>query len=317
MPLSPDDPSAGPETYALRRLSPFLGVTQFVEYGPARAVSTDGRDWQLQVSVHAPRSRWGSLDPAGDQRRTVAYGVWSQVDGLARLPLDPAIDAAAAHSAAAPLLQELPRAQLQIPFALADRFELWLLDADGKPLALLASRSDPDHLPSPRRPAWRATARGDLSFQMPGAAVGGAVASAARDQVETLVANAAGKRARTQWFQRKPQFQALAARGSAAGERNIPGPKDFPELPVRGTWPDPEQQQLIDAFIDWQAPLLLMLPSLGDATRRRLERAACRQPLTLEAWHRLYPRILNTARINTALVEAKLRRSVGVREHRP
>lgn len=305
--------------YARRRLSPFRGVTQFVEYGPARAVSNDGRHWQLQVRVQAPRSRWGSLDTAGDRWRTVVYGVWSPVDGLARLPLDPTIDTAVVHDAAAPLLRHLPEARQHIPFALNDRFELWLLDADGDPLALLASSSDPDHLPPPRRPAWRATARGDLSFRMPGPATGGVdpAASRDRDRVEALIADTAAQPARAQWFHRPPGAEALSRHHPPEDPGRTPGCKEFPELPVRSTWNDPRQQQLMDAFIDWQAPLLLMLPSLCDATRDRLERAACRQPLAVEAWHRLYPRILNRARVKTALVEATLRKSEGERQTGP
>jgi hypothetical protein len=315
MPLSLDDPSAEPQTFALRRLSPFLGVAQFVQYGPARAVSADGRHWQLQVAVRTPRPRWGSLDPTGDQRRMVGYGAWSPIDGLVRLPLDPTVDAAVVHDAAAPLLRILPEAHQWIPFALADRYELWLLDTDAVPLALLASSSDANQLPSPRRPTWHASARGDLSFRASGD--GSEPAHHDRDRVEALVNATAGRPVRAQWFRRAPHVEALSAHHPPQGTNHVPGPDELPELPVRSTWRDQEQQQLMDAFIDWQAPLLLTLPTLSDQTRDRLERAACRQPLALDAWHRLYPRVLNKARVKTALVEATLRKSDGEPQNRP
>ena len=62
-------------------------------------------------------------------------------------------------------------------------------------------------------------------------------------------------------------------------------------------------------FLAWQAPWLLTLQGIPDGTRATLERAAFRQATRVADLYRLYPSVLDDARLNAARVEAALRSS--------
>ena len=67
--------------------------------------------------------------------------------------------------------------------------------------------------------------------------------------------------------------------------------------------------QLINDFLNWQAPWLLLLPTLDTDTRRHYEQAARKQALIVQQQYKLYPEIIDKSAINTARVEAVFRRS--------
>jgi hypothetical protein len=67
--------------------------------------------------------------------------------------------------------------------------------------------------------------------------------------------------------------------------------------------------RLVRAYLDWQAPCLLMLPSLPREERMRLEHLARQQAEAVEKHHRLYPECIDAAQIKAARVEAMLCRS--------
>lgn len=71
--------------------------------------------------------------------------------------------------------------------------------------------------------------------------------------------------------------------------------------------------QLIEAFLQWQAPWLLLLQHLDEATRRYYEPLARQQAALVEKNHRLYPSVIDPAQINAARVETQLRRSIPQR----
>ena len=50
----------GIQTLALRRLDPFRGVIQLVIAGSARAASSDGWNWEIQVYADRPGDLWAS-----------------------------------------------------------------------------------------------------------------------------------------------------------------------------------------------------------------------------------------------------------------
>jgi hypothetical protein len=87
----------------------------------------------------------------------------------------------------------------------------------------------------------------------------------------------------------------------------------MPPLGLRTDWEDPGDQALVNDYLAWQAPRLLMLQDIDDTQRTWLERHACRQAVELAAVFRLIPRILDRDRIEAARVEAALRHAAGGR----
>jgi hypothetical protein len=54
-------------TYAIRRLSPFLGVLHILNTEHGMAVTANGIDWQVQVKIKTRTPGWGSLDGRTDK----------------------------------------------------------------------------------------------------------------------------------------------------------------------------------------------------------------------------------------------------------
>ena len=127
--------------YGLRRVNPFLGVVALVKTDDARALSIDGVNWQVQILAHPPRGLW-SGDGDSDQLQYFRFGVWSQAEGLRRVPLNPILDLNHMLAASEALCGQIAAHQGQAPFTLGPELEQWLLDADGAPLALLATVLD-------------------------------------------------------------------------------------------------------------------------------------------------------------------------------
>jgi hypothetical protein len=67
----------------------------------------------------------------------------------------------------------------------------------------------------------------------------------------------------------------------------------------------------VRAYLDWQAPWLLMLQHLSDPTRDRLEQAAVHRAMLMAESHVLFPKVIDSGRIVAARVEASLRRAAG------
>jgi len=75
---------------------------------------------------------------------------------------------------------------------------------------------------------------------------------------------------------------------------------------VRAGWNNLLEQSAISDYHAWVSPFLLALPHLSDATRDWLEDRACHRPQWLMRAHRLFPRVIDPARLNAALVAARL-----------
>lgn len=263
--------------YAVRRLSPFLGVTQVIEAPAARALTTDGVNWELQMRVERP-SGWGSLNAGQTATGYCRYGAWSAAEGLACFPPPPQLDRHAAAASAEAMIGHIEAAQL--PFALADSVECWLLDAaNGKPCALLHSL-----IPSAKPP------------ERPGRRWCAALGEVTGISVQELSAlEAAVSRAVIPgpvWIERA---------GDGSGRcRDAPGTQfaaaDFPELLLAIP---------AEPYLAWRAPRLLMLP-LSPATRTALEDLAAHQPQDVEHFWRLYPSVSDTGWLNSVRVQARL-----------
>jgi hypothetical protein len=224
--------------FALRRLNPFLGTLQVLELPEARALSADGLLWHLELLArrHLALPLWDDSGTAGSEARFFRFGSWSARGGLTRLPVNSILGDQTGHPALTPLLRALERLP-PLPFALADPLELWLLDADDQPLALVQSRRLQDPLPADPPLPWRALA-----------ATGGrpdGIAPAILDRAEraaALVRGAAGTPPQTQWLLRQADGAGQAQGGRHDGRR-WPAAA-FPELLVREHWVTPADQDL-------------------------------------------------------------------------
>ena len=85
------------ESYSQRSLQPFDGLIQVMECQAGRALSLDGRTWQLQVGLELVGTPWSAFEAPTRRQSFVPYGNWSQVQGIRRMPLNPLADAAVAR----------------------------------------------------------------------------------------------------------------------------------------------------------------------------------------------------------------------------
>lgn len=274
--------------YALRRLNPYLGVTQVVDTPHGRGVSVDGVNWELQLRASLPAG-WGVLNRGRSESAFFRFGVWSRAEGVARFPPARNIDPNVAEKDAAALLAEIVTALPALPFSLADTVECWLLDIERKPFALVASQLPDAALPERAARRWTPT--------LP-------MHEQARNDEFSRLAVWVAKRALP--------MSCWIVRDAEGNGRGLADPRaeyaaaDFPETLV--DLPDAADATLAELgarFLACYAPRLLMLP-LADATRSRLEVLAARQPVEMERFFRLYPAVCDTALLNTARVQAQL-----------
>jgi hypothetical protein len=275
--------------YSLRRLSPYQGTVQVVECPGFRAMSADGMRWRVQFLNQ--RTRFSS------------YGVW-RTDGHGSL-----IETERTRPIIAALRERPP-----LPFPLADRLELWLLDAQAYlPLALLASTL-PERTPAQATVLqWRTALAGDDTFRAP--SLGGAEGVSHiphRTVLDRCVQRTAGSRPRAQWFRRGDD-------GTGEGldrpglDRMLVGRRlertAFPELLLRPDWGSDQERDLVRDYHEWHACNLLTHTNLTRATRAELEHAACRQAGKLYRVRYLLPEIVDNERLEVAMVEAVIRQS--------
>lgn len=303
--------------YSLRRINPLEGVVQVLERDAARAISRDGVDWEIQVETESPNTLWGSLNTGKVQRRFFRFGTWSRRRGLWRVPVNPILDIGEMVEESGELIAALEESLAQVPFPPADRFELWLLDAQSLPLALLATTDDPRRIAELRPQPWQAAPLSEHSFRSavldgepgrPGDAGNPRRHAAA---VEALVRDAAGASPVQQWFERHGDGsgRGLPHRAPVPLAGRELATEEFPELPWQSAWASERDAALMADYVAWSAPRLLTLHSLSDTTRARLETAARSQAEAVDALFQLYPRILDRSLIDAARVEARLRRA--------
>jgi len=278
--------------YSVRRLSPYEGTVQVVTLPGFRALSDDGVTWRIQ-----------SLDP---RSRSSSYGVWRE-DGSGTL-----IDTDRTHA-----LVETLRAHPALPFPLADRLELWLLDAHGAaPLAILKSTLDERPPPRATEARWQAALKGEQHFTAASLASGGRGGSFVphTEVLNRLVRSAAGPQPRAQWFRRSENGDGTGLHGLGLDPawvgRALPR-NAFPELLLRETWERASDRDLVRDYHDFHAASLLTHDNIARATRARLEQAACRQSARLYHLRHVLPEVVDTERLKVAMVEAVIRRSAS------
>lgn len=192
--------------FSLRRVNPFLGVVAVVKTPAARALSVDGVHWQIQILAHPPRGLWAR---GGDQEglRYFRFGIWSEPEGMTRVPLNPILDAGRMLAESERLISQVQSATPALPFPLGPELELWLLDGEGLPLALLGTALPQTDLDEVAAADWSAGGRGgERPFVSPTLVAQGLLERDASgrhyhaEALERLVAQRAGSRRLAQWF---------------------------------------------------------------------------------------------------------------------
>ncbi|AAZ96006.1 hypothetical protein Tbd_0053 [Thiobacillus denitrificans ATCC 25259] len=294
------------ECYAQRLLNPFRGVVQVIRYASAEAVTTDGVEWDIYVANDALLEGLGRAGRRA-QISDIRYGHWSAQTGLKRGPLYPSDDFKRLEEMGAVVYEHLLAVHRDVPFKFRDRFELWLLDRADRPLALLHSVCNASETDTRPPLDWRAGMAATASFRS--TAVAESTESAAACLTRAVNGLASGV---AQWFRRSDDGAALGLHTLRGGEPlrgRVLDADAFPALFLATREMDPTQAQLVDDYHAWQAPWLLLLADLDDATRHALEARACEQGELLEKHCRLYPRVIDRPALQAARVAAALART--------
>ncbi len=294
--------------YAVRRVNPFRGVLQVVEIADARAYSTHGDDWQIQVLARRPDTTWRSFGDMPAIEQYFHFGLWDSDRGLHGVRANPVLDIGRMNAAAERLAHALRPLVDQLPFPLVDAYECWSTDHRGAPVALLATTEQRQRLDDIRPSHWQATQLSDHGFVSAALLERGVPAAndgSARHHAERLERQVRRLGQRQAWFERSPSGAGRLLQANFAPD-DLPADA-FPPLGLKSHWEDPETQALAADYFAWQAPRLLTLQGIDDQQRRYLEGLACRRAVELSANYRLIPRILDKARIEAARVEARLR----------
>ena len=288
-----------PRYFGLRRVNPYRGVMQVVEAGEGTAHSFDGITWHLRAD-----DGYGLMRPVG---------VWEAGVGLKLGHAPAAVDLVAA-------LEAPPK----LPFPIFDVWELWLLAQDsGLPLALIDTARDGAPRALPAQPQWHPFVLSHTGFVSVALLEAGIVAEgvAHRDWLARQVNAIAHPHPMAQWFKRGQDGVGHGAEGVRLPHewRNRVLPAEaFPALLAAdcdALWGNSRlEQSVIADYHAALAPILLQWPRLSTAQRDALEALACEHPRWLARVRRLLPRVVNTERLNAALVAARLMTAQGLDE---
>ncbi|MCU7844534.1 MAG: hypothetical protein KZQ93_11910 [Candidatus Thiodiazotropha sp. (ex Monitilora ramsayi)] len=294
--------------FSIRRLNPFNGVLQIYQLDSARALSANGQVWEIQVLSDTPQGLWANMPYSGRQYYT--FGLWSSDQGLKQVPVNPLFNIRQMITSAERLVEQLQPATEHLPFPLADPYELWLLDEEEhQPIALLACCRNQDECDQDIRVNWIAASPGDFSFvsvtlNQQGLPLNDGYNPRVHASVlEAAVRMRAGQHRLNRWFKREVDGSATPCDDPAEYWRAA----CFPELLLTEEWEEHQERNLIQDYISWKAPQLLMLPNLANKTREHLERIAINQAEAVDRLWRLYPEIHNHDLLKSARVEAKIR----------
>ncbi len=309
-------PAIDAHYYATRLLNPFHGVAQIIENGQSRAVSTDGINWRVQIHSEIYKSPWSSLAIPAQSDHYFVYGIWSEAEGLARVPVHPSLYQEHVEQAAQDLLTQLTSASRLLPFPLQDTIELWLMDAEGKkPIALLASQLSHSEPPMQKYLQWYPAVNAETTFTSEAFAADQARATIkcqTQDYLVRIIQQRCKLPYQALWIERQVDGsgQILHTHSGKATRCHAQlAPGEFPPCLLDENWQAPQSQQLIVDYLNWLAPLLLMLP-LPSQRRRELELKAQQRPLAVHRYYRLYPDVVNETLLNKILVEAVMRQAV-------
>ncbi len=298
--------------YSQRILNPFRGVMNIISIGGADAVTIDGYHWTLYIH--------DTFDcPTDDPEEffeidmpDIRFGDWDKKSGLKRSPLIDSYHYNEIQAIGHVLLDAVERHAGQCPFAFEDKYELWLLDEKNQePLALLNSVCKQTEISIPESLNWEAGLRCKQEFLKEFSLTNKQLNSTG-DLLNQLINQRAGKHPSAQWFYRD-RFDYGKGLGGINLNNNLAdrelSARLFPKMLIQQQWKNPSDATLINAFIDWLSPYLLVLDFLRDAQREMLEQSARQYALLVDKMYPLYPKVINQQAINSARVEAMMRRS--------
>jgi hypothetical protein len=277
--------------YSKRVLLPFVGVVQVADLGWARALSLSGTTWTVRYRQHENKqTRKGHLNY--DPRVNIGLMLSIENDQVKYRALRTDLDPGKSQIDSQRIFEAIQSAH--IPFEAADHYEYWLLDGeDESPLALLQTCADESEMQSHTpHPVWRAIAAAELPVPDPMAKDQAFYQPPVNYRLQQIVEKRAGSKPRGAWFKRTHSDL-----------------EQFPPCLIKQDWDDAEGQRLCDLYLERLAPRLLMLDGLPEKIRQRLEKAASEHVFEVDDFYPLYPEVVDDALLNTARVEARLRRA--------
>lgn len=298
--------------YSQRILNPFRGVMNIISIGGADAVTIDGINWTLYIHDNFDCPTDDPEEFFEIEMPDIRFGDWNRQSGLTRSPLIASYHYNEIQAIGHALLEALQENADHCPFPFNDRCELWLLDNDNdEPLALLDSVCHESEIYTPDNLNWEAGIRckQELLRELSTSSRHGITAGELLNQI---INQRAGAQPSAQWFYRD-QFSYGKGLSGINLKAELIGrelsARLFPKMLVQQQWPEAENRSLVDAFIHWLSPYLLVLDFLRDEQRENLEITARQQALLVDKMYPLYPKIINQQAINAARVEAMMRRS--------
>ncbi len=284
--------------YSIRKLNPFSGTAQVVELENTRAISSDGLNWQLQISNEIVHKPWSELRVYGQSDQYLKYGSWSKSSGLVALPVHPTLYQdnieQNIHSLTTELLAVIP----MLPFHPRDKYELWLLDPKHKPIVLLKSSIDHRALSLPQNTTW-------YPFDIED--------SGSNAELSRIMQKRLGTHPACVWLKRDEHKNGnliLSRPKQLIKNHSFISCKHFPELMLASRWDSDTANNLVANYISSQSPKLLTLDTLSDKTRKKLEVCAEHYPDLVEKFHRLYPKVMDSVLLKKILVEARMRKAL-------
>ena len=147
----------------------------------------------------------------------------------------------------------------------------------------------------------------------------GEQSSSAGELLNRMINQRAGKQPSAQWFYRDNFDYGKGVSGinlkSKLAGRELSA-RLFPKMLIQQRWAYKSDETLVEAFINWLSPYLLVLDFIRDAQREILEQSAKKYALLVDKMYPLYPKVIDQKAINAARVEARMRRSNQVVKHK-
>jgi hypothetical protein len=297
--------------YSQKILNPFRGVMNIISTGGADAVTIDGINWTLYIhdTFDCPTD-----DPEEFfeiEMPDIRFGDWNKKSGLQRSPLIASYHYNEIQAIGNVLLEAVQQYADQCPFTFEDKYELWLLDNNNEPLALLDSVCFENEIHMPDNLTWEAGLRCKQEFLKEYSILDEHI-NTAGDLLNLLINQRAGKKPAAQWFYRDQFKYGKGLNGVNLNYKFVGrelSARLFPKMLIQQQWQDETNKSVIDAFIHWLSPYLLVLDFLRDAQRETLELTAKNHALLVDKMYLLYPKVINQQAINAARVEAMMRKS--------
>ncbi|HHJ34255.1 MAG TPA: hypothetical protein ENJ87_00675 [Gammaproteobacteria bacterium] len=283
-----------------------------ISTGGADAVTIDGTNWTLYVHDNFDCPTDDPEEFFEIEMPDIRFGDWNKKTGLRRSPLIASYHYSEIQAIGNVLLDAVLRYSDQCPYPFEDKYELWLLDEkNNEPLALLDSVCNETEISVPDTLAWEAGLRCKQEFQQE-FSLSPEQDTTAGEFLNQIINQRAGDQPSAQWFYRNRFSYGKGLSGINLQQQFIGrelSARLFPKMLVQQQWHDEAKASLVEAFIHWLSPYLLVLDFLRDAQRESLELIARNHALLVDKMFPLYPKIINQQAINSARVEASLRKS--------